>query len=74
MIYFLSHGPLPVSCWQLPSRMYKEILVYLHRDVMPHLPDPRRLIDFLTTCCNVGGVIGILALNGLFVLIHKYHL
>ena len=54
--------------------MYKEILVYLHKDVMPHLPDPRRLIDFLTTCCNVGGVISILALNGLFVLIHEYHL
>ena len=74
MMYFLSHDLLSASCWQLTSHTYKEILVYLHRDVMPHMPDPRRLIDFLTACCNVGGVISILALNGLFVLIHEYHL
>lgn len=32
------------------------------------------LMDFLTDSYNIGGVISILALHGLFVLINKYHL
>jgi hypothetical protein len=61
---------------QLPlrSRMYKEILVYLHSDIIPHMPDPKRLIDFLTSCYDMGGVVSVLSLNGLFILIHKHHL
>ena len=32
----------------------KRILVMLHRQVMPHLPDPAILIDFLADCCDYG--------------------
>ena len=32
------------------------------------------LMDFLTDSYNVGGVISILALHGLFILVNKYHL
>lgn len=53
---------------------YKRILTSLHSDVMPHLLDPRLLVDFLTDSYDAGGVVSLLALNGLFVLIHDYHL
>lgn len=53
---------------------YKKILTSLHSEVMPHLLDPRLLVDFLTDSYDTGGVISLLALNGLFVLIHEYHL
>ena len=48
--------------------------MYLHSDIIPHMSDPKRLIDFLTSCYDIGGVVSILALNGLFILIHKHHL
>jgi U3 small nucleolar RNA-associated protein 19 len=38
------------------------------------MPDPKKLIDFLTDSYNIGGVISLLALNGLFVLIHQHNL
>eukprot|EP00731_Ephydatia_muelleri_P001027 Em0001g1027a len=58
----------------LAHHTYKRILVSLHSEVMPHLLDPRLEVDFLTDSYDAGGVISILALNGLFVLVHEYHL
>ena len=52
----------------------KRVLVMLHRQVMPHLVDPSILIDFLADCCDYGGTLALLALNGLFTLITKHRL
>ncbi|GAA5924671.1 hypothetical protein JCM1841_006381 [Sporobolomyces salmonicolor] len=52
----------------------KRVLVMLHRQVLPHMTEPRRLMDWLVDCADRGGTVGILALNGLFTLIQKHNL
>lgn len=59
---------------QLDNSLYRQVLVKLEDKVIPHLIDPKILMDFLVDSYNIGGVISILALNSLFVLIHKYNL
>ncbi|KAI1905023.1 hypothetical protein AGOR_G00011680 [Albula goreensis] len=59
---------------KLPSNMYKKILVILHDSILPHMSKPTLMIDFLTAAYEVGGAISLLALNGLFVLIHQHNL
>ncbi|XP_073727463.1 nucleolar complex protein 4 homolog isoform X1 [Misgurnus anguillicaudatus] len=60
--------------YKLPGSMYKKILVILHESIMPQMSDPTLMIDFLTAAYDVGGAISLLALNGLFVLIHEHNL
>ncbi|XP_026052225.1 nucleolar complex protein 4 homolog isoform X1 [Carassius auratus] len=60
--------------FKLPSSMYKKILVILHESIMPQMSDPSLLIDFLSAAYDIGGAISLLALNGLFILIHKHNL
>uniref|UniRef100_A0A672HQV7 CCAAT-binding factor domain-containing protein n=1 Tax=Salarias fasciatus TaxID=181472 RepID=A0A672HQV7_SALFA len=60
--------------YKLPSSMYKRILVILHDSILPHMSKPTLMIDFLTAAYDVGGAISLLALNGLFVLIHQHNL
>ncbi|XP_007246113.3 nucleolar complex protein 4 homolog [Astyanax mexicanus] len=60
--------------YKLPGGMYKKVLVILHDTIMPHMSDPTLMIDFLTAAYDVGGAVSLLALNGLFVLIHKHNL
>ena len=50
------------------------VLIILHERVMPHLTKPLLLTDFLMESYDVGGSISLLALNGVFHLIHKYNL
>ena len=52
----------------------KRVLANLHEDVMPYMEDPKLLLDFLTDVYNLEGSLALLALNGLFLLIHKYNL
>ncbi|XP_047425149.1 nucleolar complex protein 4 homolog [Mugil cephalus] len=59
---------------KLPSSMYKKVLVILHDSILPHMSKPTLMIDFLTAAYEVGGAISLLALNGLFVLIHQHNL
>jgi len=59
---------------QLSSGLCKQVLVSLHSSVIPHMTDPRLLLDFLSLAYSQGGVLGLLALNGLFLLMNKYHL
>jgi len=54
--------------------IYKRVLIILHERVMPHLTKPLLLTDFLMESYDVGGSISLLALNGVFHLIHKYNL
>uniref|UniRef100_A0A672ZQ88 CCAAT-binding factor domain-containing protein n=1 Tax=Sphaeramia orbicularis TaxID=375764 RepID=A0A672ZQ88_9TELE len=60
--------------YQLPGNMYKKVLVILHDSILPHMSKPTLMIDFLTAAYEVGGAISLLALNGLFVLIHQHNL
>ncbi|XP_074547211.1 nucleolar complex protein 4 homolog isoform X2 [Halichoeres trimaculatus] len=60
--------------YKLPSNMYKKVLVILHDSILPHMSKPTLMIDFLTAAYGVGGAISLLALNGLFVLIHQHNL
>ncbi|KAM9841418.1 nucleolar complex protein 4 homolog [Aulostomus maculatus] len=60
--------------YKLPSSMYKKVLVILHDSILPHMSKPTLMIDFLTAAYGVGGAISLLALNGLFVLIHQHNL
>ncbi|GAA5849657.1 hypothetical protein JCM8547_000524 [Rhodosporidiobolus lusitaniae] len=52
----------------------KRVLIMLHRQVLPHMTEPRRLMDWLVDCADRGGTVGILALNGLFTLMAKHGL
>uniref|UniRef100_H3CE75 Nucleolar complex associated 4 homolog n=1 Tax=Tetraodon nigroviridis TaxID=99883 RepID=H3CE75_TETNG len=61
--------------YRLPSNLYKKVLVILHDSVLPHMSEPTLMMDFLTAAYDVaGGAISLLALNGLFVLIHEHNL
>lgn len=51
-----------------------DILVRLHTQILPHLPKPTMLHDFLVDCLDTKGVTALLALNGLFTLIVHHNL
>eukprot|EP01134_Creolimax_fragrantissima_P002675 CFRG2675T1 len=74
------HKKVFTNCWRallrraLPLDVYKRILMRLHTDIMPHLTNPRLLIDFLTNAYDQGGVVSVLALDGLFVLMTQHNL
>ncbi|XP_036290217.1 nucleolar complex protein 4 homolog isoform X1 [Pipistrellus kuhlii] len=59
---------------KLPLSLYKKVLVIMHESILPHLAQPSLMIDFLTRAYDVGGAISLLALNGLFILIHEHNL
>ncbi|XP_062038420.1 nucleolar complex protein 4 homolog isoform X1 [Lepus europaeus] len=59
---------------KLPLGLYKKVLVIMHDSILPHLAQPTLMIDFLTSAYDVGGAVSLLALNGLFILIHKHNL
>ncbi|KAJ7529397.1 hypothetical protein O6H91_15G047800 [Diphasiastrum complanatum] len=50
------------------------VLSQLHKFIIPNLSSPILLSDFLTKSYNLGGLISVMALNGLFILISKYGL
>ncbi|KAK9824409.1 hypothetical protein WJX72_010079 [[Myrmecia] bisecta] len=58
----------------LPEDIYRKVLVKLHDGVIPHLAEPLLLSDFLTHSLDKGGLLGMLALNGIFVLVTKHGL
>lgn len=59
---------------KLPLSLYKRVLVIMHESILPHLAQPSLMIDFLTRAYDIGGAISLLALNGLFILIHEHNL
>lgn len=65
-LYFLNR--------ELNNNQYKTILLILHKRIFPFFSTPTKLMDFLTDSYEVGGIISILSLNGLFELIKKYNL
>ncbi|KAG0453000.1 hypothetical protein HPP92_025664 [Vanilla planifolia] len=58
----------------LPLDIYKEVLATLHHNVIPYLSNPAILCDFLTRSYDIGGVISVMALSGLFILMTRHGL
>ena len=52
----------------------QKVLTRLHIAVMPHLVNPLLLSDFFTRAIDLGSLLGMLALNGLFVLMTSHGL
>ncbi|GAA5845410.1 hypothetical protein JCM3766R1_006544 [Sporobolomyces carnicolor] len=67
--YCLSILALPIK-----EEDSKRLLIMLHRQILPHMTEPRRLMDWLVDCADRGGTVAILALNGLFTLMQKHGL
>lgn len=67
------------DCWlaflklPMPKDVYRETLIHLPVEVIPYMLEPLLLADYLTDSYNQGGLISLLALNGLFILIQEYN-
>lgn len=46
----------------------------MHRGVMPHLTRAVLVMDWVASCVDYGGTVGLLALNALFILMKEYNL
>ena len=53
---------------------YKRVLLRLPEHVIPHMPAPIKLADFLTDSYSLGGLSSILALSGIFILMRCHNL
>ncbi|KAG1456897.1 hypothetical protein G6F56_006731 [Rhizopus delemar] len=68
------------DCWlsllklPLSEESHRKILLILHKRILPHMTEPKLLMDFLTDSYNIGGGVSLLALNGLFTLITEHNL
>lgn len=58
----------------LSAEAYKQVLLILHKRIIPYMVDARGLLDFLTNAYDAGGSVSLLALNGLFTLMDQYNL
>ncbi|KLO13713.1 CBF-domain-containing protein [Schizopora paradoxa] len=50
------------------------VLDIMHHSILPHLTRPILVMDWIAGCVDYGGIVGLLALNALFVLITEYNL
>ncbi|CAD6234425.1 unnamed protein product [Miscanthus lutarioriparius] len=66
---WLSFLKLPLSL-----DVYKEVLASIHQNVIPSMSNPSILCDFLTRSYDIGGVISVMALSGLFILMTQHGL
>eukprot|EP00048_Salpingoeca_helianthica_P015925 m.229441 g.229441 ORF g.229441 m.229441 type:complete len:522 (-) comp17742_c0_seq1:38-1603(-) len=75
-----THRRVFSDCWMaflalpLPMEILKAVLTALNDDILPHLTQPKLLLDFLTDAYNTSGPIPILALHSLFTLIYQHNL
>jgi U3 small nucleolar RNA-associated protein 19 len=69
-----SKGWLAILRLPMTEEYYRRTLLIMHKRILPHLAEPRLLMDFLTDSYNVGGAISLLALNGIFTLITEHNL
>ncbi len=58
----------------LPDDVYRKVLARLHDLVIPALTEPLRLSDWLTHSLDRGGLTGMLALHGIFILVTRHGL
>lgn len=66
-----AHPPLHAA---LPRRLHAQVLARVHDVILPALASPLRLADFLTATLGRGGLDGMLALNGIFLLVTRHGL
>ena len=59
---------------QVPVDCYRSLLTRLHNTIIPALVNPLLLSDFLTHALDRGGMDGMLALNGIFILVTQHGL
>ncbi|KAI0031870.1 CBF-domain-containing protein [Vararia minispora EC-137] len=59
---------------RLDSSLALRALNVMHQGVMPHLTRAIMVMDWVGSCVDYGGVVGLLALNTLFILIQDYNL
>ncbi|ORY82120.1 CBF/Mak21 family-domain-containing protein [Protomyces lactucae-debilis] len=69
-----SEAWIAVLSFKLTEDQYKAILNMMHKRIIPRLPRPQLLMDFLTDSYDVGGATSLLALNGLFYLMQHHNL
>eukprot|EP01050_Picozoa_sp_SAG11_P003248 SAG11_NODE_179_length_13323_cov_27.934286_9_plen_575_part_00 len=76
-----SHRKAFGDCWMQLLRLpgltpatYRRVLLNMHSQILPHMPHPLLLSDFLTDAYNQGGAVSMLALHGLFILMSKHGL
>jgi len=62
-----------VTC-KFNVEQYKRALIMLNEKVIPLLPQPLLLTDFLLGSFDIGGAISVLALSGVYTLIAQYNL
>ncbi|KAJ2900858.1 Maturation and nuclear export of 40S ribosomal subunits interacting protein [Coemansia aciculifera] len=69
-----SEAWLAVLRQPLTADIYKQVLLIMHRRIIPHMVDATGLMDFLSAAYDAGGSVSLLALNGLFTLMDQYNL
>jgi len=63
-----------VIVWRHSETSLKQLLIVLLEKILEHLDKPILLTDLLMESLDMGGTIGLLALQGIFILIHKHNL
>ncbi|KAI0091728.1 ribosome biogenesis protein Noc4 [Irpex rosettiformis] len=65
----ISAGPMEDT-----KTLATRVLNVMHRGVMPHLTRAVLVMDWVASCVDYGGTVGLLALNALFILMKEYNL
>jgi U3 small nucleolar RNA-associated protein 19 len=63
-----------IAQWEHNETTHRQLLVLLLEKILVHLEKPILLTDFLMDSLDAGGPISLLALQGIFVLIHKFNM
>lgn len=70
------------SCWlifltgisSIAPELHRSFLIIVNDRVIPYMTKPALLADYMTDSFNAGGLVSLLALNGLFTLMHRHNL
>ncbi|PRP81373.1 hypothetical protein PROFUN_11060 [Planoprotostelium fungivorum] len=79
MINLESHRKMAEQCWleflrlEMPAEIFKKVLTTIETDILPLMEQPSYLLDYIVRSYDQGGVISLMALNGLFTLITRYN-
>lgn len=60
--------------WELTPHLHKQLLIVLLERIITHLDKPVFMTDFLMDSLDAEGSIGVLALQGVFILVTKHNL
>ncbi len=58
----------------LPRSLVREVLFSMPTLVLPRLEHPLKLADFMTAALDFGGMVGVVAIHGLFLLVNEHGL